>query len=126
MGFWGRIQIGCTVAVALALQVISASAGVNEIRAEAENRIRSQMIDPESTRFESPFEFAATKEGGFYTCGRVNAKNRMGGYAGASWFSVATKDGQIINIQLEDTSPWIVGPCVKAARKGELKPRANQ
>lgn len=99
-----------------------AGGGLEMIKAKAENSIRREMIDPDSARFEWPFEFVATKNGGFYTCGRVNSKNQMGGYTGAMWFSVATKDGQIISLQHEETSPWIAGQCAKAARKGELRP----
>lgn len=102
-----------------------AGEGLDAIKAGAESSIRSDMIDPESTRFEWPYEFKATKSGGFYTCGRVNSKNRYGGYTGAIWFSVAVKDGKITSLQTEETSPWIAGQCASAARKGELRPVAN-
>ena len=96
---------------------------VESFMSDVENKIRGELVDPESARFEWPYELKETKQG-YYTCGRYNAKNSLGGYAGFSWFSMAVRNGQVFSIQTEELSPWIGNQCAKAARKGELTPRA--
>lgn len=50
---------------------------------QAENHIRSMLIDPDSAHFETWY----VPETGAY-CGFVNARNRFGGYTGDQWFAV--------------------------------------
>jgi len=44
--------------------------------------VREQLIDPDSAKFEAIYKGKTEK----HWCGMVNAKNRMGGYAGATPF----------------------------------------
>jgi hypothetical protein len=52
--------------------------------AEVQDQVRSLLKDPESARFESVT--VREIDGTRVACGSVNAKNSMGGYAGASSF----------------------------------------
>lgn len=62
----------------------------------AKNAVRSRLVDPDSAQFSwrgSFFEgwwkpFLTKRISGYIACGDVNAKNRMGGYTGASAFVV--------------------------------------
>lgn len=74
------------------------------LRGLGEAAVRARLIDPSSADFEWPYGFV---EGtwptilknrvfeGYITCGFVNSKNRMGGYAGRSAFVVVVKDGVV-------------------------------
>ena len=71
------------------------------LRSAAERGLKSKLIDPQSAIVEMPFDFiwgtwtpAFSKTGfeGFMTCGSVNAKNRMGGYTGATSFISVVAD----------------------------------
>jgi len=53
--------------------------------------VRQSLNDPESARFEEVTYNAKTKFG----CGRVNAKNRMGGYVGFARFVFYQPDGSV-------------------------------
>ncbi len=63
-------------------------------RRAAEQSLRSRLIDPDSARIEWPYGFlrGSWKPAfqkpieGYWTCGLVNAKNRMGGYTGSHSF----------------------------------------
>lgn len=69
-------------------------------RKAAEGAVRERLIDPDSARFEWPYGFLngywkpvlQKRILGNWTCGRVNARNRMGGYAGSSAFVVVLDD----------------------------------
>lgn len=63
----------------------SCAAGVDDLAMEA---VRSKLRDPDTAKFEG---VVATPNG---VCGRVNAKNGYGGYAGAIPFSVKLSDGK--------------------------------
>lgn len=60
----------------------------------AEQSLRSRLFDPDSARIEWPYGFLngswkppfQKKIDGYWTCGLVNAKNRMGGYVGTKSF----------------------------------------
>lgn len=52
--------------------------------AEVKAFISRKLTDPESARFEDLFKVQSDR--GEAVCGLVNAKNRMGGYAGAAGF----------------------------------------
>ena len=89
-----------------------------------EDQIRAQLSDPESARIEWPYEMVwSPKAKTHWTCGRYNSRNRMGGYAGADWFTVAFRDYRMVSLQFTEESPWIGRQCADAARNGELKPR---
>lgn len=56
----------------------------------AMREVRQHLFDPESARFENVQHNTATKA----TCGRVNAKNKMGGYVGFARF-ILKPDGRL-------------------------------
>jgi hypothetical protein len=67
----------------------------------AEDDILGRLVDPDSAKFDWPNGFilgtwspkwARKNTHGYFTCGTVNSRNRMGGYAGTSSF-VAMFDG---------------------------------
>ncbi len=65
-------------------------------RRNAENALRARLIDPESARIDwthgfllgSWKPFMSKRIDGYWTCGLVNARNRMGGYTGSTAFVV--------------------------------------
>lgn len=65
-------------------------------RRRSETAFASRLIDPESARFEWPYGFTfgywkplfGKRIEGYWTCGRINARNRMGGYTGSTAFVV--------------------------------------
>lgn len=65
-------------------------------RRNAEATIKSTLIDPGSAQIEWPYGFTygtwkpflKKRVSGYLTCGRVNARNRMGGYVGATAFVI--------------------------------------
>ena len=59
--------------------------------AQAEARVKAKLIDPESARFEDVTIRRETAS----ACGRVNSKNRMGGYVGMRHF-VLLPSGEVI------------------------------
>ncbi|MPS34682.1 MAG: PDZ domain-containing protein [Stenotrophomonas sp.] len=69
---------------------------VENFRRVAEQVLRSRLIDPDSARIEWPYGFlnGSWKPAfqkpieGYWTCGLINAKNRMGGYTGSHAFVV--------------------------------------
>jgi hypothetical protein len=82
------------------------------LQPEVESRISESLIDPESARFTGwtePFKslnsFLSTDpiEGIWQFCVNVNAKNRFGGYVGASTFMVKVRDDQILSIDGSDS-----------------------
>lgn len=65
------------------------------MRRAAERGVKSRLIDPQSAVIEMPYDFiygawspafSGARFEGFMTCGTVNAKNRMGGYTGSTYF----------------------------------------
>ncbi|MFC3173470.1 SHOCT domain-containing protein [Novosphingobium bradum] len=76
----------------------------NAMRSAAERYVRSMLVDPDSAKFEWPYGFVNSSWKrlfgkpivGYITCGKLNSKNRMGGYAGQSWF-VVVMDGQSVS-----------------------------
>jgi hypothetical protein len=65
-------------------------------RRNAEAALRGRLIDPESAHIEWPHGFLlgswrplfGSRVEGYWTCGLINARNRMGGYTGATAFVV--------------------------------------
>ena len=83
-------------------------------RTLAESTISEVLTDPESARFKwnaKPYvalteyrvmRFAPAITGNLIMiCGRVNAKNQMGGYAGYKWFDVVLKDGVQVSHRID-------------------------
>jgi hypothetical protein len=73
-----------------------------------EEAIKGSLIDPDSARIEWPYNFIAGtlkpllghKNAGYYTCGFVNARNRMGGYTGRTWFLIMEKNGAVTSLAI--------------------------
>ncbi len=65
-------------------------------RRNAESELRGRLIDPDSAHIQWPYGFTmgtwkpflAKAIEGYWTCGLINARNRMGGYTGATAFVV--------------------------------------
>jgi len=65
-------------------------------RRNSETSLRARLIDPDSARIEWPYGFTygtwkpilAKRVEGYWTCGSINARNRMGGYTGSTSFVV--------------------------------------
>lgn len=65
-------------------------------RRNSEAALRARLIDPESARIEWPHGFTygswrpllSKQIDGYWTCGTINARNRMGGYTGSTSFVV--------------------------------------
>lgn len=98
---------------------------LEDFKALVEPAVRERLMDPESARFDWPYLFH-TASNGLVTCGYVNSKNRMGGYAGKSFVIVVYNKGSppYFNIA-EDDSKWdgVTGMCLEYIRKGDLLPR---
>lgn len=80
-----------------------------KFRRVAEEAVRSQLIDPDSARIEWPYGFLSgswkpafqKRIEGYWTCGLVNAKNRMGGYTGrTSFVAVISHEGVVKYVEL--------------------------
>lgn len=65
-------------------------------RRKGEQSLRARLIDPDSARIEWPHGFIygtwkpvlSKRMEGYWTCGLINARNRMGGYTGSTAFVV--------------------------------------
>jgi len=75
-----------------------------EFRSKAENQIKKRLIDPASASIEWPYEFTygswkpflSSRIEGYLSCGLVNAKNRMGGFTGRTYFvAIVGTDGAV-------------------------------
>ncbi|WP_139150920.1 hypothetical protein [Halofilum ochraceum] len=63
--------------------------------------VRDALVDPESARFGNMVA-GAKNDGSIYVCGMVNAKNRMGGYSGATPFiGMILSNGQFAPVSLD-------------------------
>lgn len=84
----GAIIAACALGACASMAVV-ASWWISPAH-RVEQRVRQHLFDPDSAQF-SGVTWNAKKEAG---CGTVNAKNRMGGYTGATHF-VIFNDGQM-------------------------------
>lgn len=79
-----------------------------------ESAVRARLIDPGSAQFEWSTKWLTNSEFkmwrwsrpvvGDITCGRVNARNRMGGYTGQSTFLAVVSNGSVVGLQMESTA----------------------
>lgn len=75
-----------------------------QFKAQAEQAIRAQLVDPDSAKFSWPWHnrlgfykpMLAKRVHGYTACGLVNSRNRMGGYAGDSYFVVVIDFGRVL------------------------------
>lgn len=89
------------------------------------------MIDPDSTKFEWPYDFTAgalkglfsKRHTGWITCGLVNSRNRMGGYSGQSYFEVVIHNGLIDMLDIGEAQDFdmVNMSCQKLIKDGFLR-----
>ena len=100
-------------------------------QATAETTIKSSLYDPSSAEFQWPFAWAGGywkpvlqgKRVGWWTCGLVNAKNRMGGYVGFQNFAVVFFNDSLIHYEVGTGREYDFTNlgCGKALQQGVLK-----
>lgn len=97
----------------------------SQFRRIAQEAVRGRLFDPESARIDMPYGFLRGSwrpllqkaVDGYWTCGTVNAKNRMGGYVGTNAFVVVLgEDGQVKYLEMGNSRELdLVGTaCAKA------------
>ncbi len=97
-----------------------------------EKALRNQLIDPQSAQIEWPYNFTGgsikallgKRRFGYYTCGWVNAKNRMGGYTGRVPFLIMIRDGVVTEVAVGsfDGIDTATVTCASMIKKGLLEP----
>lgn len=97
-----------------------------------EAAIRASLIDPDSAKIEWPYNFVGgslkallgKREDGFFTCGFVNSRNRMGGYSGRSWFLIMERDGVVTSLAIAGTEgvDQASATCPGLVKKGMFPP----
>jgi membrane-associated protease RseP (regulator of RpoE activity) len=103
-----------------------------DFKAIGEHDLRSRLIDPESARIEWPYlavkgslkPFLGRTVFGYWACGLVNARNRMGGYTGATFFLIMEKDGVVSSLDIGQVNGMDTASitCADAQKKGTLPP----
>ena len=107
----------------------------DQFRVTGENAVINRLIDPSSAKVEWPFNFRfgtwkpilQSKIEGYWTCGFVNARNRMGGYTGKSYFVVVMgPEGSVkyIDIASADDVDIIASQCQNSVKL--LNPREEK
>ena len=77
--------------------------------------IKTRLVDPDSAKFEWPYNFRALemkgvfskRRAGYVTCGYVNSRNRMGGYSGRAVFYMMQKDGAVIDFTMDESKETV-------------------
>lgn len=104
----------------------------NSILDQAKNNLSQDFFDPESAKFTGLKIYDTTTKKGdeiYLVTGKVNAKNRMGGYVGASDFYIALnkKDNSVVSKDTTDPSQGgqlygalLAGKYKNAIEKGTL------
>ena len=98
--------------------------------AASEAVVRRTLTDPDSGKFEWPYGFVAgsskgvfgKRMSGWWTCGYVNARNKMGGYAGRQFAYTMVKDGAVIGTDIGNDDGISVADvsCRAAVKSGTL------
>lgn len=101
----------------------------------AEAEVRSKLVDPTSAEFEWPHGYTAgylkpllsKRIRGYWTCGLVNSKNRMGGFAGRAYFVVIIAHDAAIYTELGQQGRYdpTAARCAAALSKGILPPASE-
>lgn len=82
--------LGCIASVA------TGAAGYRQyLVSELRKPVLAQLSDPDSAVFKDEKYVGNWTVSGGYLCGRVNAKNKMGGYVGYRWFDGDATDAII-------------------------------
>lgn len=104
-------------------------------RRNAEAALIGRLIDPDSARIEWPNGFTlgtwrpllARRIEGYWTCGLINARNRMGGYTGATSFVVVlSAEGQVLYSEVGTGRDYdlLSSQCARSANLLPPPPRA--
>jgi hypothetical protein len=89
----------------------------------AEQAVRTQLVDPDSARFSWLWGYQqgfykpmlAKRVHGYTACGLVNARNRMGGYTGDTWFVVVIDNDMVRYVEIALNAYSVIGDqCTKA------------
>lgn len=101
----------------------------DEFRQIGEAAIIARLIDPESARitwrtgiYKGGFTpLFAHRVSGYAACGSVNAKNRMGGYTGATTFVVVIDYGRALLAEMDTRAGGLYdAACAKAIAAGKV------
>lgn len=99
----------------LILAVLAGCTDADSARIDlARNAVKEKLSDPGSAQFRNDriteAEPGIKAKGGFYVCGEVNAKNRMGGYTGFTQYvaSIIKTDTAYVEI---GPDAWTYGRC---------------
>ena len=107
----------------------------NLFRRNAEAALIGRLIDPDSARIEWPNGFTlgtwrlllGRRIEGYWTCGLINARNRMGGYTGATSFVVVLgPEGQVLYSEIGTGRDYdlLSSQCARSANLLPPPPRA--
>lgn len=96
----------------VAALLVSACSSAEE---DAEGAVKQLLSDPESARFQDVVQKRD------YVCGKVNSKNRMGGYMGFRSFYVAEQGKGAVVI---DPQAWAT-PAAREMFPGSLSPSTD-
>lgn len=104
----------------------------DDFKAIGERALRASLVDPDSARIEWPYiavqgslkPFLSRTAHGYWTCGLINARNRMGGYTGAMFFLIMQKNGAVTSLDIGQVggSDTATITCSDALKKGNLRP----
>lgn len=131
-----RIELSPSVYNRLSAQAAKWSGGalwqslqpdLSVLRDAAERGVRGRLIDPQSAIIEMPYDFiygswspsfSNSRYEGYMTCGTVNAKNRMGGYTGSTYFiSVVGDNGVEKFTDMDSGTSEYIRPVDQACEK---------
>jgi PDZ domain len=94
--------------------------------------ILDRLIDPDSAKIEWPYYLVAgsfkglfsKKQTGYWTCGLVNSKNRMGGYTGKSYFLIMFKNDTVVDLDIGTNGQIDTASvtCENSIKKNQLIP----
>jgi hypothetical protein len=84
-----------SICIGLIAAAFLAGCGKSRIEA-AHDLVKDGLSDPDSALFKDDREYAQ-KDGKVVVCGRVNAKNRMGGYVGYRMYIVEDEKALVMN-----------------------------
>jgi hypothetical protein len=104
-------------------------------RRNAEVALVGRLVDPESARIDWPYGFTlgtwrpllVRRIEGYWTCGLINARNRMGGYTGATSFVVVlNSEGQVLYSEIGTAGEidLLSSQCTRSANLLPLPPPA--
>lgn len=89
----------------------------------AEQAVRARLVDPDSAKFNWLWGYQqgyfkpmlAKRVHGYYSCGLINARNRMGGYTGNTYFLVVIDHDAVLYAEIAQNAFSILGEqCTKA------------